>query len=118
MIEKYFSDKQLKQLDTVRQELGDKVISDVEVRWNEIFGGIKQLMSDGKAADCQEAIQLGKKALDLIELFTGGDDKLKASLNNMQHSEGGANMMAQGGHDVTQAEFDFLSHAMGNAQAS
>lgn len=116
MFEKYFSEEQLQTLEQRRQNLGEEVIENYGDSWLDIFDNIKKVMADNKPANSPEAVKLGKQALELIDLFTGGDSGIQQSLDNMYDSEGGAEMMKRQGYDVSQEQFDFLSQAMKHAK--
>lgn len=112
MFEKYFSEEQLQKIEQRRQDFGEEAIENYSDSWADIFDNIKEVMVNNKPANSSEAIKLGKQALELIDLFTGGDSEMQLSLDRMYDTEGGAKMMKRQGYDVNQEQFDFLSEAM------
>ena len=80
--------------------------------WQEIFAGLTKLMNDGVSATSDATKPFATKARDMINLFTGGDQGIKQSLDNMYAKEGGAQMLRNHGLDVSDALFDYYEQAL------
>ena len=88
MRERYYTPEQLDQLEQRRQRLGEDAIKDVEREWSEIFATLKQEMDDGTDPADPRLRPIGDRSRELIEMFTGGDPGIQASLKRMYETEG------------------------------
>ena len=88
MRERYYSPAQLDQLEQRRQQLGEDAIKDVEREWGEIFATLKQEMDSGTDPADPRLRPIGERSRELIEMFTGGDPGIQASLKRMYETEG------------------------------
>lgn len=88
MRERYYTPEQLDQLEQRRQQLGEDAIKDVEREWSEIFATLKQEMDSGTDPADPRLRPIGDRSRELIEMFTGGDPGIQASLKNMYDTEG------------------------------
>ena len=88
MRERYYTPEQLDQLDQRRQALGEDAIKDVEREWGEIFATLKQEMESGTDPADPRLRPIGDRSRELIEMFTGGDPGIQASLKRMYETEG------------------------------
>ena len=88
MRERYYTPEQLDQLEQRRQALGEDAIKDVEREWSEIFATLKQEMDDGTDPADPRLRPIGERSRELLEMFTGGDPGIQASLKRMYETEG------------------------------
>jgi DNA-binding transcriptional MerR regulator len=83
MIEKYYTREQLAQLEARRQAFGDDRIQEVQREWQELFAKAKAAMDAGTPPDDPAVQALARRSAELVELFTGGDPGIRASLDRM-----------------------------------
>jgi DNA-binding transcriptional MerR regulator len=88
MRERYYTPEQLDQLEQRRQALGEDAIKDVEREWGEIFATLKQEMDNGTDPADPRLRPIGERSRELLEMFTGGDPGIQASLKRMYETEG------------------------------
>jgi len=88
MRERYYTPEQLDQLEQRRQALGEDAIKDVEREWAEIFATLKQEMDNGTDPADPRLRPIGERSRELLEMFTGGDPGIQASLKRMYETEG------------------------------
>jgi DNA-binding transcriptional MerR regulator len=87
MFEKYYTPEQLQQLEQRRQDLGEDAIKAVEQEWQEIYAKLADLRGRGVDPAAPEAQAVGDRAAELIQMFTGGDPGITASLRKMYEQE-------------------------------
>jgi hypothetical protein len=90
MFEKYYTPEQLKQLEERRQTLGDDEIKRVEEEWKELYAQVKQHRENGTDPADPAVQRLVIRSGELIQMFTGGDPGIAASLKRMYEEEGPA----------------------------
>jgi MerR family transcriptional regulator, thiopeptide resistance regulator len=88
MRERYYTPEQLDQLQQRRQALGEDAIKDAEREWSEIFATLKQEMDSGTDPADPRLRPIGERSRELIEMFTGGDEKILGGLKSMFDEEG------------------------------
>jgi DNA-binding transcriptional MerR regulator len=88
MRERYYTPEQLDQLEQRRQALGEDAIKDVEREWGEIFATLKQEMDKGTDPADPRLRPIGERSRELLDMFTGGDPGIQASLKRMYETEG------------------------------
>jgi MerR family transcriptional regulator, thiopeptide resistance regulator len=88
MFERYYTPDQLEQLERRRTELGDERIQQVERDWADLYARLRELREAGVDPAAPEPQALGRRAGELIEMFTGGDAGITASLQRMYAQEG------------------------------
>jgi MerR family transcriptional regulator, thiopeptide resistance regulator len=88
MRERYYTPEQLDQLEQRRQALGEDAIKDVEREWAEIFAALKTEMDKGTDPADPRLEPIGERSRELLEMFTGGDPGIQASLKRMYETEG------------------------------
>jgi DNA-binding transcriptional MerR regulator len=88
MRERYYTPEQLDQLEQRRQELGEDAIKDVEREWAEIFAALRAEMDQGTDPADPKLRPIGDRARELLQMFTGGDPGIEASLKRMYETEG------------------------------
>ena len=118
MFEKYYSPEQMEQLAARKKEMDEDAIDQAQQEWQQIFEQFRELYQKHEPASCGAAQKLAKRSLELIDMFTGGDPKIRQSLQNMYDSEGGENVLDQSGMDVDKALFAYVSEAMELAKKS
>ena len=87
MFEKYYTPEQFEQLEQRRNELGEDAIKAVEQEWQEIYAKLRELREAGVDPAAPEAQAVGDRASELIQMFTGGDPGIAASLRRMYEQE-------------------------------
>jgi MerR family transcriptional regulator, thiopeptide resistance regulator len=85
MIESYYTPEQLQQR---RQQFGEDAIQGFEHEWAGLYARLRDLREAGVDPAAPEPQALGRRADELIELFTGGDPGIRASLQRMYEQEG------------------------------
>jgi DNA-binding transcriptional MerR regulator len=88
MRERYYTPEQLDQLEQRRQALGEDAIKDVEREWAEIFATLKREMDKGTDPADPRLQPIGERSKELLDMFTGGDPGIQASLKRMYETEG------------------------------
>ena len=88
MRERYYTAEQLDQLEQRRQALGEDAIKDVEREWAEIFATLRKEMDKGTDPADPRLTPIGERSGELLEMFTGGDPGIQASLKRMYETEG------------------------------
>ena len=88
MIEKYYTPEQLDQLEQRRLQLGEARIKEVEREWAQLYARLRVLREAGVDPADPEPQALGRRAGELIDMFTGGDPVIPASLQRMYEQEG------------------------------
>ncbi len=88
MRERHYTPEQLDQLEQRRQALGEDAIKDVEREWGEIFATLKQEMENGTDPADPRLRPIGERSRELLDMFTGGDPGIQASLKRMYETEG------------------------------
>jgi MerR family transcriptional regulator, thiopeptide resistance regulator len=88
MVEKYYTPEQLQQLEQRRQQFGEEKIQQVQQEWADLYARLRELREAGVDPSEPEPQELGKRAGELIEMFTGGDPGIRASLQRMYEQEG------------------------------
>jgi DNA-binding transcriptional MerR regulator len=88
MFEKYYTPEQLAQLERRREELGDEQIKAVEREWAELFSSLREHRQRGTDPADPAVQALGRRAGELVEMFTGGDPGIRDSLQRMYEQEG------------------------------
>jgi MerR family transcriptional regulator, thiopeptide resistance regulator len=88
MLEKYYTPAQLEQLERRRREFGDERIRQVEQEWADLYARLRELREAGVDPGDPEPQALGRRAGELIRMFTGGDPGIAASLQRVYEQEG------------------------------
>lgn len=90
MFEKYYTPEQLRQLEQRRQMLGDEEIKRVEDEWKDLYAQVREHREKGTDPADPAVQALVRRSGELIQLFTGGDPGIAASLKRMYEQEGPA----------------------------
>ena len=87
MIEKYYTPDQLERLAERRGALGDDAIRAVEREWTEIFAALRREMESGTDPADARLDPLRARMGELVAMFHGGDESIKASVTAMWANE-------------------------------
>jgi DNA-binding transcriptional MerR regulator len=88
MFEKYYTPEQLEQLAQRKAALGDDAIKAGEDAWRELFAELREHRLSGTDPSDPAVQALSRRAGELIQMFTGGDPEIEASLQRMYQTEG------------------------------
>jgi len=88
MFEKYYTPEQLQQLEERRRNLGDDEIRRVEAEWKELYAQVREHRTKGTDPSDPAVQALVTRSGELIQMFTGGDPGIAASLKRMYEQEG------------------------------
>lgn len=88
MIEKYYSKEQLEQLSRRAQTLGEDGMIDVQLKWRVLIDKVRCEMAAGTDPSSEKVRTLANEWKSLINMFTGGDPGISASLQRMYENEG------------------------------
>src|SRR5919199_2098982 len=100
MHQRYYSPEQLEQLEQRRQSLGEDAIKDVEREWGEIFATLRTEMQAGTDPADPRLRPIAERGRELVAMFTGGDQGIKQSLDQMWENEDPAKLS----HGMVDAE--------------
>ena len=107
MLEKYYTEKQLKTLQNRpfhTDEAEGKKFSDA---WDEIFSELEKLKSSGVKATDIKTKPVALKARALVNKFIGGDKGIEQGLQKMYQQEGGGQMLRNHGLDVSDEQYAY-----------
>jgi MerR family transcriptional regulator, thiopeptide resistance regulator len=90
MFEKYYTPEQLQQLEERRQQLGEDEIKRVEQEWKDLYAQVREHREQGTDPSDPAVQALVRRSGELIQMFTGGDPGIAASLKRMYEQEGPA----------------------------
>lgn len=115
-LDRYYTPEQLEMLDRRARELGPDAIQAAQDRWRELYRDFGRALTRGMAPDHPEVEALAREALGLIDLFTGGDPGVAASLRALYREEGHQRVAGQHGMDVPLEVWEFAGRAMAAAR--
>ncbi|MBD1919343.1 MerR family transcriptional regulator [Phormidium sp. FACHB-77] len=87
MLEKYYTPEQLATLKQRQELLGEEQISQVQTDWQDLFEQVRAEMAKGTDPTSEPAQALARRSIELIQVFTGGDQGIEQSLNQMYQQE-------------------------------
>jgi DNA-binding transcriptional MerR regulator len=90
MFEKYYTPEQLQQLEERRQQFTPEQIKAVEEEWKELYAQVREHRTNGTDPADPAVQKLVTRSGELIQMFTGGDPGIAASLKRMYEEEGPA----------------------------
>ena len=90
MVEKYYTQEQLEQLEERRRLVGEERIRQVEGEWKELIGQVRAEMEKGTDPASEPVQRLAERCMGLVNEFTGGDPGIAQSLKTMYEQEGPA----------------------------
>jgi DNA-binding transcriptional MerR regulator len=109
---KYYTPEQLERIARRGAELGPERIRRAQLEWKELFAAFERAMEQGLDPASDAVQTLGRRALALVEDFTGGDEGIRAALARMYQEEGGERMLARHGQPVEGGVWDYYMRAM------
>jgi DNA-binding transcriptional MerR regulator len=83
MIEKHFTPEQLEALKRSRTTLGQDEIQKVQEEWPLLINSVREAMNDGRDPASEEVQAMARRWKELVELFSGGDPGIEASVGSM-----------------------------------
>jgi DNA-binding transcriptional MerR regulator len=90
MAEKYpFTPEQMEKIRKQGELLGQDKIREVEQEWPELIAKVKAEMEKGTPPDSPEVRPLARRWKELVEMFTGGDQGIAATLKQRYMEEPG-----------------------------
>lgn len=111
MFEKYYTPRQLKQLEERSRIVGAERIAAAQKEWAEIFAEFARLHAEGAGPEDSRAQALAARSEALIEEFTGGDPEIRRSLANMYREEGAAAVLEPHGLGVEKGAWGLMQEA-------
>jgi MerR family transcriptional regulator, thiopeptide resistance regulator len=88
MIENHYTPEQLTQLERRRQQLGDGAIKQGEREWAELIESVRAERAAGTPPTDPRMLALARRWRSLVEQFTGGDEGIRRSLQDMYREQG------------------------------
>jgi DNA-binding transcriptional MerR regulator len=113
MFEKYYTKEQLAELEARRQALGDEGMAAVQAEWPALIAKVREQMDKGTPPEDPSVGALARRWMELVEMFTGGNQGIRKSLETAYASEPQA--AAQMGLDG--ALSDYVKRACAAAKA-
>lgn len=117
-LERYYTPDQLDLLAERERSLGPEALRDAARRWQEVFRGFARAVKRGMAPDHPEVQAVAREALSLVEMFTGGDPGIAASLQSLYREEGHRRVAGQHGMEIPPQVWAFAQEAMAAARAA
>jgi len=87
MYEKHFTPEQLETLERRRETLGEEQILAVEKEWPELIAKVRAAMERGADPASPDVQALAARWQALVEMFTGGDPAMAASVRRVYRNE-------------------------------
>ena len=109
---RYYTPEQVEQLARRGAELGPERIRQSQLEWTELFEAFEGAMDQGLDPASDEVQALARRALALVQEFTGGDEGIRASLARMYEAEGGERVLARHGQPLRKGLWDYYIEAM------
>ena len=107
-MERYYTPEQLQQLEERRQALGPEAIEGVQQEWADLYAELERHRAAGIDPAAPEVQALARRSGELIEMFTGGDPGIRASLQRIYEEQGAE----RASHGMMSAELaDYLKRA-------
>jgi DNA-binding transcriptional MerR regulator len=111
--ENYYTPEQLAQLEERRKEFGDEGIRKVEQEWADLIAAVEKEYAAETDPSDPRVQELAHKWQSLIEMFTGGDPEIRASLQKMYETEG----PEKASRGMVKPELmDYVARAMGSGK--
>jgi MerR family transcriptional regulator, thiopeptide resistance regulator len=88
MFEKYYTADQLEQLERRRQQFGEERMNQFHRDWDELIAAAKAEQAAGTDPSDPRMQEIARRWIELIELFTGGDEQILSGLKTMMNEEG------------------------------
>jgi MerR family transcriptional regulator, thiopeptide resistance regulator len=109
-MERYYTPKQLEQLERRRHELGEDEIERVQDEWAELIAEFDRHRAAGTDPAAPEVQALTRRSSELLKMFTGGDPGIAESLERVWQEEGAARA-SRGMVSEEVAEYMHRAHA-------
>lgn len=109
--EKYYTPEQLEELRQRAATLGPDRIRKAEEDWRALIREVRDEMNKGSDPAREPVLSLARRWRALIEVFTGGNQGIAASLSNMYRQEGPA-VAQQHGMDLDGAMMKYMGRAL------
>ena len=103
VIEKYYTEQQLKELEERRRKVGEERIRQVEAEWPALIAAVRAEMDKGTDPADPHVRELAHRWQGLIAKFTGGNPEIEQSLRRMYEQE--PSVRAQAGVDPQIMEY-------------
>lgn len=87
MFEKYFTEEQRQTLKERGDQLGPEAIKAVEEEWPRLIAAVREEMQKGTDPRSERVRELAKRWRELLNAFSGGDQKMEASAAKMYRQE-------------------------------
>jgi len=87
MYEKHFTPEQLETLERRRETLGEEQILAAEKEWPELIAKVRAAMERGTDPASPDVQALAARWSELVEMFTGGDPAMAASVRRVYQNE-------------------------------
>ncbi len=110
-IESHFSPDQLDRLRARRAALGDEGMARGQADWAEVMAGFEAALDEGLPPDHPRVSALARRASDLVDVFTGGDPSIRASLTRMYADEGPDRVMGSHGVPLPPGLWEYMGRA-------
>ena len=112
MYEKYYTPEQIETLKNRQSKMSKEELAQGQAAWETLFNEFEVAFNAKKQVNHTSVIELGHRANALINEFTGGSPEMEKSLQKMYSTEGGHNVLAQHGVNVSAELFQFIANAM------
>lgn len=109
--ERYYSPAQLRALAARRDAMGPEGMDEAQEAWRSVLEGFGAAMEAGADPASPRVRSLARRARQLVEAFTGGDDGLRASLARMYAEEGGAAVVESHGMETPPGLWTYMARA-------
>jgi DNA-binding transcriptional MerR regulator len=109
---KYYTPEQLERIARRGAELGPERIRGSQLEWQDLLAAFGRAMEEGLDPASDQVQGLARKALSLVEEFTGGDPGIRTGLARMYEVEGGENILARYGMPLKEGLWDYYMRAM------
>lgn len=109
---RYYTPEQMDRLARRGEELGPQSIRRSQVEWQALFTAFGRAMDEGLDPGCDEVQALSRRALALVEAFTGGDPGIRDSLARMYREEGAERLMKRHGAPLREGLWAYYMEAM------
>ena len=109
-MERYYTPEQLQQLEERRQAFGPEAIERVQQEWADLYAELERLRVAGTDPAAPAVQALVTRSSELVEMFTGGDPGIRASLQRL-YDEQGAERASRGMMSAELAEYLQGAHA-------
>lgn len=87
MVEKYYTDEQLRTLAQRADALGEEGMRAAEARWTDLIDRVRKAKAAGLAPASPEVRAMAAEWQELIDAFTGGDPGIRQSLDQVWRQE-------------------------------